>query len=220
MTLCAPKRFGVAGDAREEVVGDAGWDAAARHDKFRPLRERRQLLKNRFPFRAMQLRPGQDEAILLAGRFLISGEILTRLDVRRRHDAVDALAIDKAVQELSDSAACRENCGHAAAKSMRDPGYVDTAAAWVTFRRRTAHFPRRLDAVDIDENVDGGIDRERDDIGHVRHPVDDSRARLPDGPLTERNRYFLVAMTISHLSENCAEQPCRPGVPLFRHDDC
>jgi hypothetical protein len=51
---------------------------------------------------------------------------------------------------------------------MRDTGYVDTAAARVTFWCRTAHFPRWLDAVDIDENVDGGIDRERDDIGHVR----------------------------------------------------
>jgi hypothetical protein len=50
---------------------------------------------------------------------------------------------------------------------MRDTGYVDTAAARVTFRRRAAHFPRWLDVIDIDENVDGRVDRECNDIGHV-----------------------------------------------------
>jgi len=80
---------------------------------------------------------------------------------------MDAFAIDKAVQELSDSAAGRKDRGHAAAKPVSNPGYVDTATAGITFRRRTAHFPRRFDAPDIDENVDGRVDRERDDIGHV-----------------------------------------------------
>jgi hypothetical protein len=167
MTHCAPNALAWRATRAKKSSGTPGGTLPLATTKFRPLRERRQLLENRFPFGAVQRRSGQDKTILLAGRFLISREILPRFDVRRRYDAVDAFAIDQAMQELSDSAACRENCGHAAAESMRDTGYVDTAAARVTFWCRTAHFPRRLDAVDIDENVDGGIDRERDDIGHV-----------------------------------------------------
>ena len=49
---------------------------------------------------------------------------------------------------------------------VSDSGYIDTAAAGIAFWRRTTHFSCRLDAADIDEDINGGIDRKRDNIRH------------------------------------------------------
>jgi hypothetical protein len=115
----------------------------------------------------MQGRARQDETILFSRGFLVGREVLARFDVRWRHDTVDAFTVDKSVQELPDGAARGENRSHTAAEAVSDPGYIDTAATGIALWRRTAHFPRRLNTADIDENVDGRIDRERDNIGHV-----------------------------------------------------
>src|SRR6185295_6909863 len=159
-------RSGVTCNAREKIVRYAGRDAAARDDKFWPLWKCHEFFENRLPLHTVQLRSGQDKAILLAGGFLVGRKVLARLDVRWRHDTVDPLTLHEPVKELPDGAAGRENRRHASAEAVSDPGYIDTAASRVTFRRRAAHFPCRLDTTDIDENVYGGVDRERDDIGH------------------------------------------------------
>jgi hypothetical protein len=151
----------------------------------------------------MQLRSGQDEAILLPGRFLISCEIFARLDVRWRHDAIDAFTIDKAVQELPYGTARWKDCGHAATEAMGDPGYIDTAAPGISLRRRTAHFSRRFEAADIDENVDGRIDRERDDIGHVRRPLVIRGLVSQTGPLPNEIGIFWLRCHIADFRKLC-----------------
>ena len=102
-----------------------------------------------------------------------------------------------------------------AAKAVSDTGDVDTTTAGIAFRRRTAHFARRFDAPDIDENVDGGIDRKRDDIGHVRHPAANSGPCLRTGPVTELNRYFLVAVPCRRFQKIVRNSAGRPAFQLF-----
>ena len=87
--------------------------------------------------------------------------------MRGRDDAVDAFALEQAMQQLADDAAGRIDRGDVAAEAVHDARDVDAAAAGVALRRRAAQLHRRLDTTDIDENVDGGINRERDDVGHV-----------------------------------------------------
>jgi hypothetical protein len=43
---------------------------------------------------------------------------------------------------------------------------IDAAAAGIALGRRAAHLLGRLDVPDIDEDVDGGIDRDGDDVRH------------------------------------------------------
>ena len=94
----------------------------------------------------MKRRAGQNKAILLSGRFLVRSEVLARLDVRRSHQAVDALALHQPMQQLSYGAAGRVDRHDAAAKPMRHPSYIDASAAGISLRRRTAELSRRLDA--------------------------------------------------------------------------
>ena len=44
--------------------------------------------------------------------------------------------------------------------------YINTAAAGIAFGGRATQFLRRLDAADMHEDVDGGINRQRYDIWH------------------------------------------------------
>ena len=79
----------------------------------------------------------------------------------------DAFALDQPLEQFSDGAAGRIDRRDIAPQSMRDAGDIDAAAAGVTLGRRTAHFPRRLDLLDVHENIDGRIDRQRHNVGHV-----------------------------------------------------
>jgi hypothetical protein len=49
---------------------------------------------------------------------------------------------------------------------MRNARDIDAAAAWIAFGSGAAELSGRLDAIHVDENVDGGIDGERDDVRH------------------------------------------------------
>src|SRR5512132_510430 len=118
----------------------------------------------------MKLRAGQNKTILLSGRFLVRSEVLPRLDVRRSHQAVDALAFYQPMQQLSYGAASRVDRHDAAAKTMRYPRHIDATAAGVSLRRRTAELSGRLDAFDINKDVNRWIDRESNDVRHWVSP--------------------------------------------------
>src|SRR5215468_12078419 len=91
--------------------------------------------------------------------------------MRGGHQAGDAFALHKPVQQFSDRATGRVDRGHGAAEPMCHACYVYTAPAGVPLWCGSAHFAGRLDASDIYENVDGGVDRESDDIRHVNPSV-------------------------------------------------
>src|SRR5262245_14768362 len=112
----------------------------------------------------MKRRARQHKAILLSGGFFIGGEVLTCFDMRRCHKTGDAFALDQPVQQLPDRATGWINRGHGAAEPMSHTSYVYTAPAGVSLRRRTAQFACRLNASNVDEDIDCGVDRESDDI--------------------------------------------------------
>ena len=125
------------------------------------------LSRHGLPFGAVQRRARQHEAVLQAGFLFVSGKVFPRLDVRGRHHAVDAFALDQPMQQFADGAAGRVDRRHVAAQPVRGARHVDAAAAGVALGRRAAQLARRLDALDIDENVDGRINREGDDVWHA-----------------------------------------------------
>jgi hypothetical protein len=53
---------------------------------------------------------------------------------------------------------------------MRHPRYIDASAAGISLRRRTAELSRRLDARDINEDVNRWIDRKSNDVRHWVSP--------------------------------------------------
>ena len=90
--------------------------------------------------------------------------------MRRSHQAGNAFTLHKPVQQFSDRTSGGIDRRHGAAEPVRHAGYVYTAPSGIPFWRRTTQFARRLDAFDIYEDVDCGVDRERDDIRHVSYP--------------------------------------------------
>jgi hypothetical protein len=90
--------------------------------------------------------------------------------MRRGHQAGNAFTLHKPVQQFSDRTSGGIDRRHGAAEPVRHAGYVYAAPSGISFWRRTTQFARRLDAFDIYENVDCGVDRERDDIWHVNCP--------------------------------------------------
>jgi hypothetical protein len=53
---------------------------------------------------------------------------------------------------------------------MRHARYIYAATARITLWCRTAQLAGRLDTIDIDKNVYRWVDRESDDVRHVRYP--------------------------------------------------
>ena len=90
--------------------------------------------------------PGSTKRYCSPVGLFIGREIFPRLDMRRRDQARDVLALDQPLQQFSDLAADRIDRQHVAAQPVRDARYIDTAAAGIALGRRAAQFARRLDA--------------------------------------------------------------------------
>ncbi len=154
-TVSAPWRLASRTSAREKIIGHARRHAAAGGTTKCGFDDSDTSLSRQASHSARcRVEPGQDKAELVAAIGFVNGEIFAGLDVRWRHQAVDAFALDQPLQQLADRAADRIDRGHIAAQAMRHARHVDTAAAGVAFGRRAAQLQRRFDVIDIDENVD------------------------------------------------------------------
>jgi hypothetical protein len=120
------------------------------------------------PFGIAERGTREHQAKLLAGGLVKGRDILAGIVRGRDHDAAHALTLDQACQHLSGGPAGRIDRGDIGAEPFENPRHVDATATGIALRRRASHFAEGDHSGHRCRNVEGGIEREGDDVMRQR----------------------------------------------------
>ncbi len=145
------------GNMAVEVLRNAGRQAAACHQEFRPGPQRSDGLETRPPLVLRQPWPGKNKAKFVAGCLFDNSEVFAGFPFDFDREAADAFLIDEPAEHLPgwpSDWVNRRNVGPEFADHARD---IDPAAAWIAPRRRAAELAQRHHPIGARREIDRGV---------------------------------------------------------------